>query len=145
MERFTHSDSDNVSAYGRGMALPKWLWNPGLFRDGWAWGRLKHRQRKEALKLADAGERHPDPEVADKAASFARSALAESTFSVTVQIAVLAAILVAAWFAARMWGWPTAGGIGAGIAGIGAAVWRRVHASRLTKAYSIRSPDDPAG
>ena len=122
------------------MALPRWFWDREAFSASWAWGwRLKSHQRREVLKLADAGERHPDPRVAAIARRY--SAAQHSTLAFTVETVSAIAIFVVAVIALKWW-WPAvpvAGGIAAAIVGVGFSIWRHVESSRLSKVY--RNPE----
>lgn len=117
------------------MALPKSLWDRDALSASWAWGwRLKSRQRRDALKLADAGERHPDPHVATLVRRYVQTRPSSRAFTIEMVSALV--FIVIAVTALKLWtSLSVAGGVAAGIVGIAFAIWQRQQASRLTRVY----------
>lgn len=123
------------------MALQKWLWDAEGFSASWAWGwRLKSRQRREALKLADGGQRHPDPEVDSIARRYVETR--PSTRAFTIEMISAIVFIVIAVTALKWWtSLSVAGGLAAGMVGIGSAMWQRLQASRFARAYGTIESD----
>lgn len=84
---------------------------------------------------------HPDPHVAGIARRFMITHTRPSLLAFSLQMVSTLLVMVAVVVVLEVWtDISAAGGIGAGVVGIGAAIWERMQASRLAKAYDNDAP-----